>query len=116
MNIKGHGHSLTFVQGHSDSTFSNFFSLKHTSPIEAKFQPPWAIGMKISSNVPGHMTKMASRPIYGKKLPNLLLRNQEADDLETWYTAPGTQVQLNVFKWWHWVDTDHFYDMVKFVS
>ena len=25
--------------------------------------------MKISSNVPGHMTKMASRPIYGKNLP-----------------------------------------------
>ena len=24
MNIKGQGHSLTFVKGHSDSTFSNF--------------------------------------------------------------------------------------------
>ena len=27
-----------------------------------------------------------------KNLKNLLLRNQEADDLETWYTASGTQV------------------------
>ena len=58
------------------------------------------------------MTKMDSRPIYGKNL----LRNQEADDLETWYTALGTKVQPNTFKLWHWVDLDHFYDMVKFVS
>ena len=43
MNIKGQGYSLTFVQGHSDSTFSNFFSLKTAVPIEAKFhvKPPW---------------------------------------------------------------------------
>ena len=27
MNIKGQGHSLTLVQGHSDSTFLYFFSL-----------------------------------------------------------------------------------------
>ena len=27
-----------------------------------------------------------------KIFKNLLLRNQEADDLETWYTASGTQV------------------------
>ena len=26
MNIKGQGHSLTLVQGHSDSTYLNFFS------------------------------------------------------------------------------------------
>ena len=41
-------------------------------------------GIKMCSNVPGHMTI----PIYGEKL----LRNQEADDLETWYTASGTSV------------------------
>ena len=29
------------------------------------------------------MTKMASRPIYGKNFENLFLRNQEVDDLET---------------------------------
>ena len=69
MNIKGQGHSLIFAQGHSDSTFSNFFSSKKNAmPIEAKFhvEPPWDIGMKMYSNVPGHMTKMASRPTYGK--------------------------------------------------
>ena len=41
-NINGQGHSMTLVQGHSDLTFSNFFSLETASPIEAKFhvEPP----------------------------------------------------------------------------
>ena len=30
-----------------------------------------------------------------KNVKNLLLQNQEADDLETWYTASGTQVFPN---------------------
>ena len=33
MNIKGQDHLLT-VQGHSDSTFSNFFSLETAGPTE----------------------------------------------------------------------------------
>ena len=57
------------------------------------------VGMKICSNVPGHMTKMASRIIYRvKPFKNLLLRNQDTDDLETFYTASGTQVLPNLFK------------------
>ena len=45
MNIKGQGHSLTFFQGHSDSTFSNFFCSETARPIEAKFhmEPPWDV-------------------------------------------------------------------------
>ena len=32
---------------------------------------------------PGHMTKMATMPIYGKKpLKNFLLQNQKSDDFE----------------------------------
>ena len=62
------------------------------------------------------MTKMASMPIYGKNLKNLLLWNKKADELETWYTASGTQVLPNLFNWSHWVDIDHFNDMVKFIS
>ena len=67
MNIKGKGHSLTLVQGHSDSTFSNF-SLQTARPFEARFHvhPPWDWGMKVCSNGPGHMTKLAAVPIYGK--------------------------------------------------
>ena len=70
MNIKCQGHSLTLVQGHSDSTFSNFFFLETAWPIEAKFyvEPPWDGGTKVWSNGLGHMTKMATMPIYGKNL------------------------------------------------
>ena len=77
MNINGQGHSLTLVQGHSDSTFSNFFFLETAKPIEAKFQmePPWDRGTKVCSNGPGHitcsngpghMTYMAAMPMFGK--------------------------------------------------
>ena len=50
------------------STFSNIFSSETTWPIEAKFhmEPPWDGGTKCGSNGPGHMTKMAAMPIYGK--------------------------------------------------
>ena len=42
MNIKGQGHSLTFIQGHTDSTFSSFFCSETAWRIEAKFhmEPP----------------------------------------------------------------------------
>ena len=69
MIIKGQGHSLTLVQGFSDSTFSNLFSLETAWPIVAKFHvdPPWDGGRKVYSNYPGHMTKMTTMPTYGKK-------------------------------------------------
>ena len=38
------------------------------------------------------MTKVAAMPIYGK---NLLLRNQKADNLESWYAASGARVLAN---------------------
>ena len=65
MNINSQGHSLTLVQGHSESTFSNFFSLQTAGPIEAKFhaEPPWDGGMNVSSNGPGHMNNMATMPV-----------------------------------------------------
>ena len=49
MNIKGQGNSLTLVQGHSASTFSNFFFLETARPIEVKFylEPPWDEGTKL---------------------------------------------------------------------
>ena len=70
MNIKGQGHSLTFVQCHSDSTFSNVISLETVRPIEAKFyvEPPSDWIMKVSMNGLCHMTKMAAISIYGKNL------------------------------------------------
>ena len=49
MNIKGQGHSLNLVHGHSDLTFSNFLFLETVLLIEAKFyvEPPWDEGMYV---------------------------------------------------------------------
>ena len=58
----------------------------------------WDGGLNVCSNGPGHMTKMATMPIYGKNLKKNLLRNQKADDLETWYAASGAQVLPSLFK------------------
>ena len=65
-------HLLTFVQGHSDSTFSNFFFLRTARPIEGKFhmEPRWIREMKVSTTGICHMTKTAATPTYGKNLLN----------------------------------------------
>ena len=49
-------------------TFSNIFYSETVLPIKAKFyvEPPWEGGTKVYINGPGHMTKMAATPIYGK--------------------------------------------------
>ena len=51
---------------------SNFFSWEAARLIDAKFhvEPQWDGGMKVYSNSPGHMTKMATMPIYGKNMKN----------------------------------------------
>ena len=54
-------------------------------------EPPWEGGTKVYMNGPGHMTKMATMPIYGKNLKNLLLQNQKPYDLESWHVASRTQ-------------------------
>ena len=58
--------------------------LKRKKPFEAKLhiEPPLGVGSQMCSNILGHMTKIASRPIYGKNLQKLG-QNQEANDLET---------------------------------
>ena len=84
MNIKAQGHSLF-------QHFQISFFLETVRPIEAKFyvEPPWDGRMIDCSNDLGHMTNMAAMPIYYKNLKNLLLWNQKADDLESWYAALG---------------------------
>ena len=61
---------IDLCPNHSDSIFLNFFSSITTWPIEAKFcvESPWDEGTKAFSNCLGHMTKMATVPIYGKIL------------------------------------------------
>ena len=48
------------------STIPNIFSLKTAWQIKVKFyvEPPYVEGTNVCSRHPGHMTKMASTPIY----------------------------------------------------
>ena len=100
------------------STFSHIISSEATGPVEAEFygEALWGGGTNLPSNSHGHMTKMATMPIYGKKvnLKNLLLYYRTADDLETWYAASGTRVLPNSFQWWPWVNLDIFHGKVRF--
>ena len=56
------------------------------------------MGTKIYANGFGHMTKMATMPIYGRNLKTLLLWNQKANDLESWFAELGTRVLPSLFK------------------
>ena len=47
-------------------------------------------GMKACSNGPGHMTKMAAMPIYGKNLKIFFVGTKKTDDLKTWYAASSS--------------------------
>ena len=69
--------SLKYTHGPASSSssvvrphFSNIFSSETAWQIKAKFyvEPPWEVGTKVYINGPGHMTKMAAMPIYGKNL------------------------------------------------
>ena len=42
------------------------------------------------------IVSVPDRCLFVKPFKNTLLRNQEADDLETWYTASGTKVLPNL--------------------
>ena len=81
-------------------TFSNIFSSETAWPIKAKFyvEPPWEGGTKLCINGPGHMTKMAATPIYGKYLKKSSPQNRQADFHETWYVASGTPVHHSLYK------------------
>ena len=61
-------------------------------------ESPWDGGTKVCSTGPGHMTKMAAMPLYGKNLKKFLLLNQTANDLEIWYAASGARVLSSLFK------------------
>ena len=80
---------------------------KNTGPFEAKFhmELPWDAGMKTCSNVPGHMNKMASSPIYGKNLQESL--SSEPRDwwpwnlvYSIWYSSTTKFVQMTLG--WPW--------------
>ena len=55
------------------STHQNIVSSENTRPIEVKFhmKTPYDSLAKIYTNCTGHMTKMATMPIYGKNPLNI---------------------------------------------
>ena len=72
---------------------------------------------KIYTNCTGHMTKMATTPYMVKKtFKYLLLWNQKANGLGTWYVALGMWALPDLHKWWIKVDLDRLYGKVKFDS
>ena len=68
------------------STVSKNFSSETTRTIKAKLhvEHPWEGGTKVYLNGPGHMTKMATMPIYGKNRKKNL-SNRWTDFNKTWY-------------------------------
>ena len=70
MSIKGQGHSLTLVKGHSDFKVKNLFFAETAGRFGTKIhmKASGRIGIKIYTNELGHMTNMAAMPIYGKNL------------------------------------------------
>ena len=83
-------------------TFSNIFSSETAWPIKAKFyvEPPWEGGTKVCINGPGHMTKMAAMPIYGKNLKKSSSpepAGQFSRNL-VWYVALETPAHHSLYK------------------
>ena len=66
MIFKDQGHSLTKAKGHSDLKIKTFFYSVGSFETEFYMKSNERMGMKIYTNEFGHMTKMATMPIYGK--------------------------------------------------
>ena len=85
------------------STFSNISSSETTVPIKVKFhmEPPWDGELKFVQLFQVTWPRLLPCPCMVKTLKNLLLRNQKADDIETWYTALSTTkfVQMMTLGW-----------------
>ena len=74
------------------STHKNIVSSETTRPIVLKFhmKTPYDRLAKFCTNCTGHLSKIATTPIYGKhNFKYLLLWNQKANGLGTWYVALG---------------------------
>ena len=102
---------VTWIAG--PSIFQRTFSLKWLGQFQLNFiysshGNGW---MKICSNGPSHMTKMAARAINRKKMNHL--QNCWPICLETWYVALGDCVLPNLFQWWPLVNFDLFHSKVK---
>ena len=83
-----------------DHYFQTAFSLKAFGQSKPNFV--WNLhgkrDYKFCKKHLGHMTKMASMPIYGKIFKNLV-QNPKCYYLETWYAVSGTRVLQSLYKW-----------------
>ena len=62
-------------------------------------EPPLEKGIKVYIIGPGHRTKVAATPIYGKKtFKNFRFHNRKSYDLETWHAASVTQTLQNLIQ------------------
>ena len=70
MSFKGQGHSLIMVKGHSDFKVKTLFFTETVGLFgtKAHMEALVKMGMKIYTNELGHMTNMATMPIYDKTL------------------------------------------------
>ena len=105
------GRPPSYVIVHRRPHSLNIFSTETTGPIKVKFhmELQWDGGMTVCSNGHGHMTKMATMPIYVKNL-----KKSSPELKETWYASLGARVQPSLLKWWPLVDLDLFYGKVRF--
>ena len=94
------------------SIYSNIVFSETIWPVELKFhmETLWLVSQNFA-NCFGHLTKLATTPIYVKNSSkNLFLQNQKADDLWTWYLAFGmsldsrgsTKVSQIIILGWPW--------------
>ena len=76
MSVKGQGHSLNLVKGHSDFKVNTCFFTETVGRFGTKIHMKAEVrmGMIICTNELGHMTNMATMPIYGKNVRKLLLQ------------------------------------------
>ena len=86
----------------SKSSVRPQFQTSSLKPLDqSKPNSMWSLlgkGERVYINGPGHMTKMAAIPIYGKNLKNLIFQNQMSYDLETWHVALVTQALQSLYK------------------
>ena len=94
---------MVCCQSMRPSTLSNIFSTEITGPIEIRFyvEPLCLAGTKVYIIGPGHMTKMATMPIYGKNLLQIFSRTM-SDDLETLPTVNVNFVHLGFYMGKSW--------------
>ena len=90
--------------------FQSSFPQKPQGWLKQNFmESPWEVG---NENL-FHVTWPC--PYMIKNFKNLFFPNQETGDLKTIYIV-GFLTTINFFKWWPWVDLEHFYDRVRFIS